>query len=73
VNERRLRRPVGYLPCFIIVFAAMVVALRFFWPGVLMAFVLLGVTSPAVMLAVLVTVVIIGAAALQARFSRRPF
>jgi hypothetical protein len=66
-------RPIGYLSCFVITFAAMAMAIFFLWRPLLMAFVLLGVTSPSVMLAMLLAVVIIGAAALQAKASGRQF
>jgi hypothetical protein len=47
--------------------------LRFFWPAVLMAFVLVGVTSPSVMAGLIGVLVILGAASLHARLSGRQF
>jgi hypothetical protein len=74
VEYRVIRqRPVSFVSCLVIGFSVMAVAVSFLWRPLLMAFVLLGVTSPAMMFAVLLAVVIIGAAALQAKASGRPF
>ena len=52
---------------------AAVVLLRFAWAPIAMAFVLVGVTSPGATLGVVVLAVILGAAALHAKLSGRPF
>jgi hypothetical protein len=49
------------------------VVLRYAWPGVLMPFALLGVTTPSAMLRVIVGLTILGAAALRAKLSGRLF
>jgi hypothetical protein len=63
----------GFMSCLLITGVTMIFLLRFFWPAVLMAFVLLGVTSPATMLGVILVLVIVGAAALRERLSGRPW
>jgi hypothetical protein len=50
-----------------IVTVAAIVVLRFFWPAVLMGFVLMGIDSPGTMLAAMVGLVILGAVALRER------
>ena len=52
---------------------AAVVLLQFAWAPIAMAFVLIGVTSPGATLGVVVLAVILGAAALHAKLSGRPF
>ena len=51
----------------------MAVVLRFFFSGLVMGAVLLGVTSPGYLFGALFLLALIGAAALHARFSGRPF
>jgi len=63
----------GFMSRIFIVGVAMAVILRFAWKPMLMALVLVGITSPAAMLGVIVGLVIVGAAALHARFAGRPF
>jgi len=57
--------------CILIVAVATVILLRFMWPAVLMAFVLVGVTSPSAMLGVIGVLVILGAASLHAKLNGR--
>jgi hypothetical protein len=52
---------------------AAVVLLQFAWAPIAMAFVLIGVTSPGATPGVVVLAVILGAAALHAKLSGRPF
>jgi hypothetical protein len=73
VGQRRYRSPVAFGWCLAIVIVVMAVVLRFFWSGLLMAAILIGVTSPGQMLALLIGLAIIGAAWLHARLAGRPF
>jgi hypothetical protein len=50
----RQRPPIGFLSCVPIVGVAMIFLLRFAWAPILMAFVLVGVTSPSAMLGVII-------------------
>ena len=64
----------GRLSCVLIVGVAAPIVLRFAWKPILIAFVLIGVTSPAaIMLGAIAGLTILGAASLHARFSGRPF
>ena len=56
-----------------IVTVAAIIVLRFFWPAVIMGFVLVGVTEPSTMLGLIVGAVILGAVALRERLSGRQF
>jgi hypothetical protein len=69
----RQRPAIGFLSCVLIVGAATLIVLRFAWKPILMAFVLVGVTSPAAMLGVIVGAVILGAAALRSKLNGRQF
>jgi hypothetical protein len=69
----RQRPAIGYLSCVLIIGVATVFLLRFAWPALVMAFVLVGVTSPGTMVAVVIGAVIVAAAALRERLSGRPF
>ena len=57
----------------LLVTVAPIIVLRFFWPAIIMGFVLAGVTSPATALGVVIGLVILGTAALHSRLSGRPF
>jgi hypothetical protein len=72
-SPRRQRRPLGYISAFIVVAGLAVIVLMFAWRAVLMGFVLVGVTAPSTAAAVIVVLVILGAAALRERLSGRPF
>jgi hypothetical protein len=50
----------------------MAVIIRFAWAPILMGFVLLGVTEPSTMLAVVIGCIILGAPSLHAKLNRRP-
>jgi hypothetical protein len=52
-----------------IVSTAAIIVLRFFWPGMVVAFALLGVTSPSAVLGVIVGIVILSAAWLHAKLA----
>ena len=69
----RQRPALGFMSCVMIVTVAAIFLLRFAWPAVIMLFAFSGVPSPAVMLGVVVGLIILGAAWLQAKVSRRPF
>ena len=53
------------MSCIFIVSAAAIIVLRFFWPGMVVAFALLGVTSPSAVLGVIVGIVILSAACMR--------
>jgi hypothetical protein len=59
--------------CLLIVGVAMIFVSRFTWPAVVMAFVLVGVTSTATMLGVIVGFTTLMAASLQAQLNGKPF
>jgi hypothetical protein len=65
----RSDRPETIVSCFVIVTAITALIVRFGWAP----FVLVGVSSPSVMFAVLILAAIMLAAALQAKASGRPF
>jgi hypothetical protein len=56
-----------------IVGVAAEIIIRFAWAPILMAFVLAGVTSVGTMAAVVIGAVVVAAASLHAKLSRRPF
>jgi hypothetical protein len=64
VGQRPLRRrpAVGFPTCLVLTTIAAIVALRFCWPALLMAAVMLGIKTP-------VGLVILGAATLRARLN----
>jgi hypothetical protein len=67
------RPAIGYGWCLLIVSVAMIFLLRFAWAPLLMAFVLVDVTSPATMLGVIVGFTTLLAACLQAKLNGKPF
>ena len=69
-NRRRISScpstpPIGFMSCIFIVSAAAIIVLRFFWPAMVVAFALLGVTSPSAVLGVIVGIVILSAACMR--------
>ena len=69
----RRRQAISFGWAVFIVIVGVVVLLRFFWPAFIMLFAMLGITSVSGMVGVLVLAVILGAAALHAKLSGRPF
>jgi hypothetical protein len=71
VSTRATRPAIGFPTCLALVTIAVLV--RFFWPALLLLFILAGVTEHRDMAAVVIGGVILLAAWLRARLSGRPF
>jgi hypothetical protein len=71
VSMRPVRRwpTIGFPTCLVLTIIAAIVALRFCWPALLMAAVMLGIKTPGEMLGLSVGMVILGAATLRARLN----
>ena len=68
---RRQRRPIGFGTSLMIVTVAAIVVLRFAWAPLLMGAVLLGVTEPRDMAAMVIAIIVLAAIALRERLAER--